>query len=93
MFEIMKSGFYSTNLEQINSRKLLNLFFKHFSPIHDPKMAILIPIFLPMTFAQAAAYIWPFPNTYKASDEDQHALRPWAVFGQPQGCENWDDNE
>ena len=27
-FNIIKSGFYCTNLEQINSRKLLNLLFK-----------------------------------------------------------------
>ena len=26
IFKIMKSGFYDTNLEQTNSRKLLNLF-------------------------------------------------------------------
>ena len=44
MFKIMKSGFYCTNLKQINSRKLLNLLFKHISPINDPKNAILIPI-------------------------------------------------
>ena len=37
MFKIMKSGFYCTNLEQINSRKLLNLFFKHISSINGPR--------------------------------------------------------
>ena len=45
----LKSGFYYTNLEQIiNSRKLLNLWFKHISLINDPKMAIIIPIIVPM---------------------------------------------
>ena len=37
----MKSGFYYTNLKQINSRKLLNLLFKHISPINGPNMAII----------------------------------------------------
>ena len=40
----MKSGFYCTNLKQINSRKLLNLLFKHMFTINGPKMAIIIPI-------------------------------------------------
>ena len=48
--EIMKSGFYSTNLEQINSRKLLNLLFKHVSQINDPKNVIIIPICFSMIF-------------------------------------------
>ena len=29
MFKIMESGFYCTNLEQINHRKLSNFLFKH----------------------------------------------------------------
>ena len=49
-FKIMKSGFHCTNLKQSNSRKLLNLLFKHISPINDPTMAIIIPIFVPMIF-------------------------------------------
>ena len=43
-FKIMKSWFDCTNLEQINSRKLLNLLFNHISPINDPTMTIIIPI-------------------------------------------------
>ena len=50
MFEIMKSGFYCTNLKQINFRKLLNLLFKHISPMNGPEMAIIIPICFPMIF-------------------------------------------
>ena len=50
MFKIMKSGFYCTNQEQISSRKLLNLLFKHISRINDPKIVIIIPIFFPMIF-------------------------------------------
>ena len=37
MFEIMKWGFYCTNLEQITSRKLSNLLFKHNSPNNRQK--------------------------------------------------------
>ena len=49
-YKIMTSGFYCTNLEQTNSRKLLKVLFKHMSPINAPKMAILIPICFPMMF-------------------------------------------
>ena len=48
--KIMKSGFYCTNLERINSRKLLNLLFKHISHIKDPTTAIIFPICFPMIF-------------------------------------------
>ena len=41
----MKSGFYSTNPKQINSRKPLNLLFKHISPINDPQMARIFPMY------------------------------------------------
>ena len=40
-FKKMKSGVYCTSLEQINSRKLWNLFFKHISPINGPTMVII----------------------------------------------------
>ena len=46
----IKSEFYCTNLEQINSRKLLKVLFKHIFTINDSKMAIIIPNILPMTF-------------------------------------------
>ena len=46
--KIMKSGFNCTNLEQINSRKLLNILFKHISPLNDLQTAIIIPMFFPM---------------------------------------------
>ena len=47
-FKIMTSGFYCTNLKQINSRKLSNLLFKHISPINDQQITIIIPICVPM---------------------------------------------
>ena len=47
-FKIMKSGFYCTNLKQIDSRKLLDLLFKHMFTINGFKMAISIPIMYPM---------------------------------------------
>ena len=50
VFRIMKSGCYCTNLEQITSRKLFNLFFKHISLINDPKVAIIIPTIVLMIF-------------------------------------------
>ena len=50
LLEETKSGFHYTNLEQINSRKFLNLLFKHISPINDVKMTIIIPICFPMIF-------------------------------------------
>ena len=54
VFEIMKSWCYCTILEQINSRKLLNLLFNHIPPINDPTMAIPIPIFVPMIFPKCS---------------------------------------
>ena len=48
MIKIMRSKFYCTNLEQINSRKLLNLLFKHISPINDQQIAIIVSILFPM---------------------------------------------
>ena len=50
MFEITKSGFCYTNLEQISSRKFLNIFFKYVFHINDQKMAIITPIFVLMNF-------------------------------------------
>ena len=49
-FKIMKSGFYYTDPEQINSRKLLKVLFKNISLINCPKLAIIIPINFPMIF-------------------------------------------
>ena len=49
----MKSGFYCTNLKRINSRKLLNLFFKYIFFINGPKNAIsiaIIPLWFPYDF-------------------------------------------
>ena len=49
-----ESGFYCTNLRQINSRKLLNILFQHMSPINGPKITrinpIIRPIFVPIFF-------------------------------------------
>ena len=50
VFKIMKSGFNCTNLEKINSRKLLNLLFQHISPINDLTNATIVPIVFPMSF-------------------------------------------
>ena len=49
-FKIMKSGFYCTNLKQINSRKLLNPLFTHIFPTNDLKTAIIIWMFRSMIF-------------------------------------------
>ena len=62
MFKIMKSGFYCTKLEQINSRKLLNLLFKHIFPINDPNMAMIIPILFVVIISEPGfsklAFMW-----------------------------------
>ena len=52
----MKSGFYDTNLKQINSRKLSKVLFKHMSTINCPKMTIIIPICFPMIFPML--FLW-----------------------------------
>ena len=48
--QIMKSGFYCTNLQQINSRKILKVVFKHMFTINGQQNAIIIPIIVPMIF-------------------------------------------
>ena len=47
-FKKMKSGFYCTNLKQINSRKLLKVVFKYIFTIDDQKIALIIPRNSPM---------------------------------------------
>ena len=48
VFQIMKSGFYYTDLKRINSRKLLKVLFEHIFTIDDPKGTRIIPICVPM---------------------------------------------
>ena len=57
-FQIMKSGFYYTDLKQNKSRKLLNLLLKYISTINGPNTVIIIPIFsydFPIDFPMSLA--------------------------------------
>ena len=78
MIKIMKSGFYGTNLKQINSRKLLNLLFKYISPINGPRMAIIIPIVFPYDVTMVFLWLrtnpaWPLAKRRKEMAHDSPA--------------------
>ena len=81
-FKIMISGFYCTNLEQINSRQLLNLLFKHVCPINDPQTARIIPISFPMNFLRLS---YDFPHDFPSGIWQPFFWEDWCLHFQTQG--------
>ena len=55
---LSKSGFYCTNLKQINSRKLSKVLFKHLFTINGSTNAIFIPIII-LWFSYDFSYDFP----------------------------------
>ena len=72
-FKIMRAGFYYTNPKRINSRKLLEVLFKHIPTINDTKNTISIPI---VSYDFPIIFLW-FSDATRFLGEGKSSVGIW----------------